>query len=124
MKWKAVALVLTLIAFGFVAAPTTRVWGGCPLTTMAFDHDVTLPAGAVLPAGEYTFQIADMPDLVLVRSADCQETFYLGFATDVPRPAAGPSAIRVAFGPAPAGEPTPIVAWYPAGDRTGYEFKY
>jgi hypothetical protein len=78
----------------------------------------------VLPAGEYTFQIADMPDLVLVRSADCQDTLYVGFATEVPRPKSGPRAINMAFGPAPAGEPTPIVAWYPAGDRTGYEFKY
>jgi len=75
MHWKPIALVATLIAFGFVAAPASRVWGGCPRATVTFDHDVTLPAGVVLRAGEYTFQIADMPDLVLVRSADCQDTF-------------------------------------------------
>jgi hypothetical protein len=124
MQWKPVALVSTLVAFGFVVSPSTRVWGACPWTTVTFDHSVTLPAGVVLPAGEYTFQIADMPDLVLVRSADCQDTFYLGFTTEVPRPASGPRSVRVALGPAPAGEPAPIIAWYPSGDRHGYEFRY
>jgi hypothetical protein len=103
MYWKPVALVATLIAFGVVAAPTTRVWG---------------------PAGEYAFQIADMADLVLVRSADCEATFYLGFTTEVPRPGSRAGAVHVALGPAPAGEPTPIVAWYPFDGPNGYEFKY
>jgi hypothetical protein len=124
MYWKPVALVATLIAFGFVAAPTTRVWGGCPRATVTFGHTVTLPAGVVLPAGEYAFQIADMADLVLVRSADCEETFYLGFTTEVPPPGSRAGAVHVALGPAPAGEPTPIVAWYPFDGPNGYQFRY
>jgi len=124
MPWKPVALVATLIAFGFIAAPATRVWGGCPQTRVTFDHNVTLPAGVVLPAGEYTFQIADMPDLVLVRSADCQDTLYVGFTTEVPRPKNRAAGVHVAMRPAPAGEPTPIVAWYPFGSPNGYRFRY
>ncbi|PYR78627.1 MAG: hypothetical protein DMF87_13830 [Acidobacteria bacterium] len=124
MPWKPVALVATLIAFGFIGAPTTRVWGGCSRDAVTFDHEVTLPGGVVLPAGEYTFQIADMPDLVLVRSVDCEETFYLGFTTEMPRPKSPAGGVHVALGPAPAGEPTPIVAWYPFDSPNGYQFRY
>ena len=124
MRWKPVALALTLVAFGFLAGPLANVWGACPRTTVIFDHAVTLPAGVVLPPGEYTFQIADMPDLVLVRSKDCAETFYLGFTHAVARPQGNGSAVQVTYGPAPAGEPTPVMAWYPSGDPNGYEFRY
>ena len=41
MPWKPVALVATLIAFGFIGAPTTRVWGGCSRDAVTFDHEVT-----------------------------------------------------------------------------------
>lgn len=124
MRWKPVVLVLALVSFGFVVAPSTSIWGDCPRTTVTFDHTVTLPAGVVLPPGEYTFQIADMPDLVLVRSKDCQETFYLGFTNAVTRPNGAAGAVPVALGPAPAGEPTPVMAWYPSGDPNGYAFRY
>jgi hypothetical protein len=124
MQWKPVALVCTMVAFGFVVAPSTNIWGACPRNTVSFDHSVVLPAGVVLPPGEYTFQIADMPDLVLVRSKDCQDTFYLGFANAVQRPHGAAGASPVALGTAPAGEPTPVMAWYPSGDANGYEFRY
>jgi hypothetical protein len=122
MKWKPVAVTCTMVAFGFVVAASTHVWGACPQNTVTFDRSVTLP-GIVLPAGEYTFQIADMPDLVLVRSKDCSETYYLGFTTAVTRPQ-GASASPVALGEASAGEPTRVMAWYPAGDPAGHEFRY
>ena len=123
MKWKPFAISCSLVVVGFVVAASTHVWGACPENTVRFDRSVTLPGGVVLPAGEYTFQIADMPDLVLVRSADCRDTFYLGFTTAVQRSRSA-SASPVALGAAPAGEPTPVVAWYPAGDPTGHEFRY
>ncbi len=123
MKWKPFAISCSLVVVGFVVAASTHVWGACPENTVRFDRSVTLPGGVVLPAGEYTFQIADMPDLVLVRSADCRDTFFLGFTTAVQRSRSA-SASPVALGAAPAGEPTPVVAWYPAGDPTGHEFRY
>jgi len=124
MQWKAVAVTWVVVVLGFLAIESTHVWGSCPQSNVSFDHSVTLPGGVVLPAGDYTFQIADMPDLVMVRSADCRDTYYLGFTNAVQRPQNTASASPVAFGEAPAGEPTPVMAWYPAGDSAGHEFRY
>ena len=105
MKWKPVAITVAMVALGFVVAATTHVWGACPQSNVRFDRSVTLPGGVVLPEGEYTFQIADMPDLVLVRSADCRDTYYLGFTNAVQRPQRAAGASPVALDEAPAGEP-------------------
>jgi hypothetical protein len=121
MQWKPVAIACTIAVLGFVVAVSSNISGACRQHVVTFDRSVTLP-GVVLPAGEYAFQVSDMPDLVVVRSADCRETYYVGFTTTVARPKGGASP--VALGEASAGEPTPVMAWHPDGDPAGHQFRY
>ena len=93
---------------------------------MTFSKDVALP-GIVLAAGSYTFEAGPgntSRDIVLVRSRATQKPLYLGFTRPVNRPEGMPSDKTVAFGEAPAGQPTPIAVWYPVGSSTGHEFLY
>ena len=94
-------------------------------TVLHFSTDVQLP-GARLPSGSYTFELADplhARELVTVSSRDRRGFVATMFTRIVNRPAnLGPDAI-VSFGEDSDGAPV-LVAWWPAGEKTGREFIY
>ena len=111
----ACALLLTVVATGHGA-------DGNIITHLTFDQPVAIP-GAVLPAGQYTFQ-ALRPDIVRVSSRDGAQVFYMGFAHQVPRPPGLGHANSITRGEARDGEPRPITAWYPEQRSFGYRLIY
>jgi hypothetical protein len=113
------AVALTLVA---VAA---HAWGFSHENKLNFTRPVALP-GIVLPAGTYSFDVASQTalDVVVVRSADRDKLYYMGFTRTVSRPKHMSPRMPVAFGEAAANEPPPIAAWYEIGDTIGHEFIY
>jgi hypothetical protein len=95
-------------------------------TVLTFSAAVALP-GTELPAGSYTFQLADpnaSSDVVEVLNRNRTRVLYLGLTRRVTRPANLPADRRVIFGEARRGEPVPITAWYPPDESSGYQFLY
>jgi hypothetical protein len=93
---------------------------------LTFSGPVRLP-GVTLAAGSYIFEIANpmsTADVVLVRGRERQKTYYLGLTRPISRPSGARGDKPVTFGEAAKGEPVPITAWYPTGERTGREFLY
>ena len=107
------------------AAPSGAAIG--PRDVLTFSRAVALP-GVVIPAGAYAFEVAN-PDsssaVVRVTRRDTRHVHFAGFTMRVTRPASLPlEQSAVSFGEAPAGEPVPITAWYPAGRIAGYRFDW
>ena len=90
---------------------------------LTFGSPVALP-GVTLPAGTYVFErdSVDNSRIVRVKSPNYQKLLFVGFTMPVTRPRALKSP--VSFGEAAAGEPIPIVAWYPVGSNRGHQFLY
>jgi hypothetical protein len=111
----------------FGLAMAVSVHGDTPtkLTYLTFSGPVALP-GVSLPAGTYMFEqpVQEAPDVVQVRTRDRKRIYYLGFTMRVDRPSGLPANRLVTMGEAPAGQPPPIKAWFPAGYQRGYEFIY
>jgi len=120
-------VVLILCAAAVVAAfAGTTSQASPPLSVtnnLTFGSTVALP-GVTLPAGTYVFErdIMDNTRIVRVKSANYQKLLFVGFTIAVKRP----PGLRapVSFGEAVAGEPIPIVAWYPVGSDQGHQFLY
>lgn len=95
-------------------------------TVLTFSTAVALP-GTELPAGSYTFQLADpnaSSEAVMVLSRDRTRVLFMGLTQRVPRPASLPANRVVTFGEVARGEAVPITAWYPTDDAVGYQFIY
>ena len=95
-------------------------------TVLTFSHAVALP-GAELPAGSYTFQLADpngSADAVMVLNRNRTRVLFMGLTHRVPRPVGLAASRTVVFGEARRGDAAPITAWYPPDDGIGYEFQY
>ena len=124
-KWVLTALSAMLL--GSVVAASGEAWGtGIKTNQLTFSGSFTLP-GMTLPAGTYTFELADPTlslDIVRVVSRDRSKVYYTGFTALVPRPAGLPADRMLTFGEVPAGMPPPIAAWYPTGESIGHRFIY
>lgn len=124
-KW--VLTAFGVVILGSVVAASGDAWGTASNTNhLTFSRSFALP-GMTLPAGVYTFELADSTvslDIVRVVSRDRSKVSYTGFTALVPRPAGLPADQMLTFGEAPAGTPPPIVAWYPAGESIGHQFIY
>jgi hypothetical protein len=108
-----------------MTATTYATFGASRTTFLRFSGAVALP-GVTLPAGTYTFEIANPQstgDIVLVRTRATSQVKFLGFTHRVERPATLAKDQLIRLGEAVRGEPAPIVAWYPA-DGQGYAFIY
>jgi hypothetical protein len=113
--------VAALLALASVAS-SGAAWGHADRIT--FNKAVALP-GAVLPAGSYTFEIANPSSSMRVVRVSSRETGRVHFSAltgVVERRVRGSE--MVLLGEAPAGQPRPIVAWYPAGGLVGHRFIY
>jgi hypothetical protein len=122
------SLMITGAAVAFalmVAASSNAGWGYGHENRLRFSRPVALP-GVVLPAGEYSFNVASDTalDVVVVRSPTTGKVFYMGFTNTVIRPRHIPAAMPITFGEAPANAPKPISTWYEIGDTLGHQFVY
>jgi hypothetical protein len=105
------------------ATPTRAALGGDRIT---FSGPVALP-GVVLPAGSYTFEIANPESsltVVRVTRRDTGRVFYAGHTRMTPRPVDLPADQLIGLGEAPRGEAVPITVWYPSGRSQGHRFIY
>jgi hypothetical protein len=127
MFTRKVALIAFAAAVGAVvmASSSPAASQSGPLTTthnLTFSRTVALP-GVTLPAGTYVFERdSNANGIVRVMTPNYQRMLYVGFTARVLRPRGFQSA--VSFGEAKAGEPIPIVAWYPVGSSEGHKFLY
>jgi hypothetical protein len=95
------------------------------VTYLTFSAPVEIP-GTVLPAGTYTFKLADPDasrDVVRVLSRDGSKVYATFFTIPDERlmPTDKPT---VTFEETPAGTPEAIKAWFYPGDQIGHEFVY
>jgi hypothetical protein len=109
-----------VVASGIAGAQT---WN--KRTYLTFSGPVSLP-GITLPAGTYTFQIAN-PDsgsrVIQVMDKDMKNVRGMFFA--IPSQLADPpNEPVVRFAERPEGAPEAIKAWFYPGERTGFEFVY
>ena len=115
-----VAVVVLLVASSALA------WSSLARTNhLSFNTAVALP-GVVLSPGAYTFQAGPQgtnPNIVRVTTRDGRRVLFTGFTTRVARPHDSRSLL-VSVGEAPAGQPKPIIAWYPVDSSVGYQFRY
>ena len=93
---------------------------------LTFSKAVALP-GVVLPAGAYTFEIANPGSgapVVRVSARETRRVLFAGFTHRINRPQNVPAGQLVSLGEAPAGGAPPIQAWYPNGSASGHQFIY
>jgi hypothetical protein len=109
-----------LLLAGLVTAASASVANR--RTTLNFSGPVALP-GVALATGSYVFELIEgHPDIVQVKSKDRSRVYYMGFTRTVER--GSRSGAGVTFGEAPKGQPAPIKAWFPTGEKTGHQFIY
>jgi hypothetical protein len=124
-NWKLARIVLATALFGLFLTPSGHAWGVNHENRLTFSRPVSLP-GVTLPAGSYSFDLADTNnlDIVVVRNAKRTKTFYMGFTNPVDRPRNLAKGVAITLGEARPNEAPPITAWYPIGDTNGHEFRY
>jgi len=113
------------IALAAFIAPGARADEWNKLTYFTFSGPVQLP-GVTLPAGTYTFKLADTLSnrhVVQVFDKDQSKIYgtFLTVADQRVRPADKP---LVMFAEAPAGQPAAVQAWFYPGNTIGNEFVY
>src|SRR5690242_13190615 len=70
--------------------------------------------GAVLPPGEYVFEIANPEtshDVVRVSNRATRESMFMGITRRVPRPRRQAAGAALLLGESAPGDPTPVLAW-------------
>ena len=95
-------------------------------THFTFSGPVQLP-GVTLPAGTYTFEVANPDsgsDVVTVKSRDRKKVYLMQFTRSVYRESTGKLDATIALGESSAGNPPPVKAWYPQFETRGREFIY
>ena len=123
---QSVRIVFGAVLLGSVVAASSHALCAGRENTLTFNRAVSLP-GVVLPAGQYSFALADSPltsNVVVVSSRDRSRVFYVGFTNTVHRPAGMPKTAAVTFGEAPADQAAPIAAWYEDGASIGHTFRH
>jgi hypothetical protein len=114
--------ILTTVAAVLIGTASQANTHLTVVNNLTFRGPVALP-GVTLPAGTYVFQRdPNANGIVRVMTPNYQQMLYVGFTAKVLRPRGFRSA--VSFGEATAGEPIPIVAWYPVGSSEGHKFLY
>ena len=115
------------IGLALMATATGQAWSTANHANhLTFSKAVALP-GVVLPAGSYTFEVANIDtsgNVVRVSSRDERRALFMGFTERVKRPSSLPKDQAVSLGEASLGAPPPIVAWYPLGESDGHRFIY
>jgi hypothetical protein len=95
-------------------------------TYFTFSQSVELPGGVTLPAGKYTFKLADTSgsrDVVQVFNEDESKILAMFLTVSAQRPEPTDDSV-ITFAEAPASAPQPVRYWYYPGRRDGHEFIY
>jgi hypothetical protein len=124
---KIVHMVCGIVLLGVSAmAATSATFDTRRTTHFTFSRTVQIP-GVTLPAGTYTFEVANpegQGDIVRIMSRDRKEVFLTKITRPIYRPAKGPLKATISLGESPAGTPAPVTAWYPENESLGREFLY
>jgi hypothetical protein len=118
------ARILTLAAAALALALTVNLHASARATnTMTVHKAVALP-GVVLAPGSYVFELLQTGSGHVVRVSDANGNGrYLGLTIPATRGRADKGA-TIVFGEAPAGEPQPVISWFPDGLSAGEQFLY
>jgi hypothetical protein len=110
---------LLMGAAGATAQPADRS------TFVTFSGPVSIP-GKTLPAGTYTFKLADSPaDRHIVQIFDREQTQILATLLAVPAERNAPDGDPlITFKETPSDRPPAVRYWYYAGEKSGNEFVY
>ena len=122
---KLLPVALTLSVFGLIAVPSARADEWNKRTIITFSQPVEV-AGHVLPAGTYTFQLAESPSdrhIVQIFSADGRTIIATVLAIPDYRLTPTDDTV-IKFREVPSGSPQAIRAWFYPGNTTGQEFVY
>jgi hypothetical protein len=95
-------------------------------TYFTFSKPVELPGGVTLPAGKYTFKLADTSgsrDVVQVFNEDESKILAMFLTVPAERAEAAEDSV-ITFAEAPTSAPQPVRFWYYPGRRDGHEFVY
>jgi hypothetical protein len=122
---KSLWMGLTLLAIGFTLSAIARADEWDKKTVLTFSQPVEIP-GRVLPAGTYTFKLADsMSDRHIVQIFNADGSQIIATVMTIPDyrlTSTDKTVIR--FGEMPAGSPEAIRAWFYPGNMIGQEFVY
>jgi hypothetical protein len=122
---KAFWIGLTLLLLGFVSGSDARADEWNKKTVLTFNQPVEIP-GHVLPAGTYTFKLADsMTDRHIVQIFNADGSEIIATVMTIPDFRLTPTDRTViTFGEVPTGSPEAIRAWFYPGNTLGQEFVY
>ena len=121
MAWIASALAVIVLA----SAPGARADGWNDRTALTFSRPVEIP-GHVLPAGTYTFKVADwLSDRYIVQVFNADGSQILATVLAIPqyRHSATDQTV-IKFDEVAIGAPEAIRAWFNRGEILGQEFVY
>jgi hypothetical protein len=122
---KAIWIGSALSLLGLVSASSARADEWNKKTVLTFSQPFEIP-GKVLPAGTYTFELADtMADRHIVRIFNADRSEVLATVMTIPNTRLTPTSETVIkFKEMPAGSPEAIRAWFYPGNTIGQEFVY
>jgi len=122
----AFTLTILVVAMMGLMMPGLRALGGPPRTSFKFYKPVALPH-VVLPAGEYTFEVAGpaFHDKAVVRvmRRGGSRIIFTGLTTTALR-VSGVASPQVVFLEDRNAEVPQIIEWYPTHNPEGYRFVY
>lgn len=122
---RAVKVLCGAVALTAFLAPGAHADEWNKRTYLTFSGPVQIP-GATLPAGTYTFEIAN-PDTMrhVIRVSEKDTNKPIGLFMTIPMDRLNPPEDNlIMFSERPAGTPQAIQVWFYPGDRTGEEFVY
>lgn len=122
---KAIWIGVMLSVVGLVSASNAVADEWDKKSILTFSQPFEIP-GKVLPAGTYTFELADtFADRHIVRIFNKDRTEVLATVMTIPDYRLTPTNETVIkFGEVPAGQPEVIRAWFYPGNTLGQEFVY
>jgi len=125
---KRVTLIATALVLAVVAVFTTKVLAQetntHEITYLTFSNSVELP-GVTLPAGTYTFRLADTPSRNVVQVLDRDQKNVMGqwLFVQAERPEVTDDTV-IMFKESPEGTTPAVQYWYFPGEKIGKEFIY
>lgn len=118
-----IGVTLSLLGLGHASNARADEWD--KKTVLTFSQSVEIP-GHVLPAGSYTFKLADsMSDRHIVQVFNADGTKIIATIMTIPDYRLKPTDLTVIkFGEMPIGSPEVVRAWFYPGNTLGQEFVY
>lgn len=112
---------------GLMAIPSIADAWGTHENIVTFSAPVSLP-GVTLAPGTYLFRSPSEMNSSVVQVLRQDKgrplvSYYMGMTQPIERTNSDPRSL-VSLGEAVSGQPTPVKAWFPNGERLGHSFVY